>query len=42
MEDLLVDPEQCIDVDPSTKPTSTSQEGWEKLERRARQLDCAY
>ena len=36
MEDLLVDREQWIDVDPGTKPAATSQEYWDKLERRAR------
>ena len=36
MEDLLVDQEQWIAVDPGTKPTATSQEDWDKLERRAR------
>ena len=36
MEDLLVDREQWIAVDPGTKPTATSQEYWDKLERRAR------
>ena len=36
MEDLLVDREQCIAVDLGTKPTATSQEDWDKLERRAR------
>ena len=36
MEDLLVDREQWIVVDPSTKPTTTSQDDWDKLERRAR------
>ena len=34
MEDLLIDREKCIVVDPGTKPTRTSQEYWEKLERR--------
>jgi hypothetical protein len=45
MEDLLVDKEQWIIVDPgtqptgtttSTQPTSMSKEDWEKLDRRAR------
>ena len=36
MEDLLVDREQWIVVDPGTKPTATSQADWDKLERRAR------
>ena len=32
MEDLLVDQEQWIDVDLGMKPTTTSQEYWDKLE----------
>ena len=36
MEYLLVDWEQWIAVDPSTKPTATSQDDWDKLERRER------
>ena len=36
MEDLLVDREQWIAVDLGMKPTATSQEDWDKLERRAR------
>ena len=36
MEDLLVDSEQWIIVDSGTKPTTTSQEYWDKLERRER------
>ena len=36
MEDLLVDQEQWIAVDPGTKTTAISQEDWDKLERRAR------
>ena len=31
MEDLLVDWEQWIVVDPGTKPTGTSQEYWDKI-----------
>ena len=31
MEDLLVDREQWIVVDPGTKHTETSQEDWDKL-----------
>ena len=31
MEDLLVDQEQWIVVDPGTKPTGMSQEDWDKL-----------
>ena len=36
MEDLLLDQEQWIVVDPGMKPTVTSQDDWDKLERRAR------
>ena len=36
MEDLLVDLEQWIAVDPGTKPTAMSQDDWDKLERRVR------
>ena len=36
MEDLLVDREQWIAVDPGTKHTATSQEYWDKLKIRAR------
>ena len=36
MEDLLVDQEQWIVVDPGMKPTATSQDDWDKLERRAK------
>ena len=36
MEDLLVDREQWIVVDPGTKPTTMSQDDWYKLERRER------
>ena len=36
MEDLLVDQEQWIVVDSSTKPAATSQDDWDKLERRVR------
>ena len=35
MEDLLVDREQWIVVDPGTKLTATSQDDWDKLERKA-------
>ena len=34
MEDLLVDKDQCITVDPGTKPTGVSNEEWKKLERK--------
>ena len=36
MDYILVDREQWIVVDPGTKPTATSQDDWDKLERRAR------
>ena len=36
MEDLLVDREQWIAVDPGTKPTGMVKEDWDKLERKAR------
>jgi len=36
MEDLLVDREQWIAVDPGTMPTGAVKEEWEKLERKAR------
>ena len=36
MEDLLVDREQWIAVDSGTKPTATSQDDCDKLERRER------
>ena len=36
MEDLLVDKEKWVAVDPSTKPTGVSTEDWEKLDRNAR------
>jgi hypothetical protein len=34
MEDLLVDREQWVVVDPSTKPTSMSKEDWESWKER--------
>ena len=36
MEDLLVDKDQWIVVDPSTKPTGVSDEEWKKLDRKAK------
>ena len=36
MEDLLVDKDQWITVDPSTKPTVMSDEYWKKLGRKAK------
>ena len=34
MEDLLVDKDQWIAVDPGTKPTTMSDEDWKKLDRK--------
>eukprot|EP00253_Pinus_taeda_P005842 PITA_05842 len=36
MEDLLVDKDQWITVDPSTKPTGVTDEEWKKLDRKAK------
>ena len=36
MEDLLVDKDQWIAVDPGTKPTAMSDEDWKKLDRKAK------
>jgi predicted helicase len=36
MEDLLVDKEQWVVMDPGTKPTATSTKYWEKLDRKVR------
>ena len=36
MEDLLVDKDQWIVVDPGTKPTKISDEDWKKLDRKAK------
>ena len=36
MEDLLVDKDQWIVVDPGTKPTAMSDEDWKKLDRKAK------
>ena len=36
MEDLLVDKDQWIVVDPGTKPTTMSDEDWKKLDRKAK------
>ena len=36
MEDLLVDKDQWITVDPSTKPMGVSDEEWKKLDRKAK------
>jgi len=40
-EDLLVDKDHWIVVDPGTKPIGMSDEEWKKLDRKARaQYDC--
>jgi hypothetical protein len=36
MEDLLVDIDQWIVVDPSTAPIGTSTDDWKKLDRKAK------
>eukprot|EP00253_Pinus_taeda_P021051 PITA_21051 len=36
MEDLLVDKNQWIVVDPGTKPTGVTDEGWKKLDQKAK------
>jgi hypothetical protein len=36
MEDLLVDRDQWITVDPSTAPTRTLADDWKKLDRKAK------
>ena len=36
MEDMLVDKDQWIAVDPSTKPTTMSDEYWKKLDQKAK------
>ena len=36
MEDLLVDKDQWIIVDPGTKPLGVSDEEWKKLDRKAK------
>ena len=36
MEDLLVDKDQWIVVNPSTKPTGVSNEEWKKLDQKER------
>ena len=36
MEDLLVDKDQWIFVDPGTKPTAMSDEDWKKLDWKAK------
>ena len=34
MEDLLVDKEKWVVMDPSTKPTAMSKEDWDKLDKK--------
>ena len=36
MEDLLVDKDQWITVDPGTKPTRAFDEEWKKLDQKAK------
>jgi hypothetical protein len=36
MEDLLVDRDQWISVDPGTAPTGTSANDWKKTDRKAK------
>jgi len=36
MEDLVVDKDQWIGVDPSIEPMTMSNEDWEKLDRQAK------
>ena len=36
MEDILVDKDQWIAVDPGTKPTTMSDEDWKKLDGKAK------
>ena len=38
MEDIPVDKEQWMAVDPGTKPTGTLSEDWEKLDRMVRRM----
>ena len=42
MEDLLVDKDQWIVVDPGTKPTGVTDEEWKKLDRKEKStiIDC--
>jgi hypothetical protein len=40
MEDLLVEKEQWITVDPSTTPTGTSTDDWKKFDRKAKSTIC--
>jgi hypothetical protein len=36
MEDLLVERDQWIAVDPGTEPTGTSVDDWKKMDRKAK------
>ena len=36
MEDILVERDQWITVDPSTTPTGTSVDDWKKMDRKAK------
>ena len=36
MEDLLVDKEQWVAVDPGTKPTAMLKDDWDKLDKKKR------
>jgi hypothetical protein len=36
MEDILVDRDQWITVDPGTAPTGTSVDDWKKMDRKAK------
>jgi hypothetical protein len=38
MEDLLVDRDQWIAVDPGTAPTGTSIDDWKNLDRKAKRI----
>ena len=38
MEDLLVDKDQWITIDPGTKPMGVSNEEWKKLDRKAKSI----
>jgi hypothetical protein len=41
MEDLLVDRDQWIVVDPGTAPTRTSADDWKKMDQKAKStIDC--
>ena len=42
MEDLLLDKEQWVVVDPSAKPTTMLKEDWDKLDRKARSTIRLY